>query len=102
MTFRQMGFSLAASAVLAFATPANAVTEIQWWHAMTGGNNDIVNKLNHEFAVALKRPDVIAALETWDGKGCFVVNMAPQPAGRVLNASGQPLHGVRIEMKYQG
>ena len=30
-------------------TPAHAVTELQWWHAMTGGNNDIVNKLAEEF-----------------------------------------------------
>jgi len=25
--------------------------------------------------------------------------MAPQPAGRVMNASGKTLHGIRIEMK---
>ncbi len=25
--------------------------------------------------------DVIQAVEAWDGKGCLVVNMAPQPAG---------------------
>lgn len=43
--------------------------------------------------------DVMVALQDWDGQGCLVVNMAPQPAGRVLNASDQPLHGVRIEMK---
>ena len=49
MTIRQMGFGLAASTLLAFATPAQAVTEIQWWHAMTGGNNDIVNKLAADF-----------------------------------------------------
>ena len=40
---------LAALCAVAFATPALAVTEIQWWHAMTGGNNDIVNKLADEF-----------------------------------------------------
>lgn len=34
---------------LAFASPAFAVTEIQWWHAMTGGNNDVVVKLAEEF-----------------------------------------------------
>lgn len=28
---------------------AYAVTEIQWWHAMTGGNNDVVNKLAEDF-----------------------------------------------------
>lgn len=43
--------------------------------------------------------DVLAALQAWDGKGCLVVNMAPQPAGRVLNESDVTLHGIRIEMK---
>lgn len=48
MTIRQIGFGLA-STILAFATPAQAVTEIQWWHAMTGGNNEVVVKLAEEF-----------------------------------------------------
>lgn len=43
--------------------------------------------------------DIMVALKEWDGQGCFVVNMAPQPAGRVLNASDQAVHGIRIEMK---
>lgn len=43
--------------------------------------------------------DVIRALEEWDGNGCLVVHMAPQPAGRVLNESDQTVHGIRIEMK---
>jgi hypothetical protein len=43
--------------------------------------------------------DVIKALETWNGKGCLVVHMAPQPAGRVLNASQATAHGIRVEMK---
>ena len=43
--------------------------------------------------------DVIQAIQAWDGKGCLVVHMAPQPVGRVLNASKKTLHGVRIEMK---
>lgn len=43
--------------------------------------------------------DVLAALQSWDGTGCLVVNMAPQPAGRVLNQSDVALHGIRIEMK---
>lgn len=45
--------------------------------------------------------DVIKALQAWDGTGCLVVNMAPQPAGRVHNASDKTLHGIRIEMKKQ-
>ena len=43
--------------------------------------------------------DVMVALQAWDGKGCLVVHMAPQPPGRVQNASGKRIHGVRIEMK---
>ena len=43
--------------------------------------------------------DVIKALQAWDGQGCLIVDMAPQPAGRVFNASGKHLHGIRVEMK---
>lgn len=49
MTIRQIGFGLATSTLIALATPAQAVTEIQWWHAMTGGNNEVVVKLAEEF-----------------------------------------------------
>jgi sn-glycerol 3-phosphate transport system substrate-binding protein len=31
------------------ASPAFAVTEIQWWHAMTGANNDVIVKLANDF-----------------------------------------------------
>jgi sn-glycerol 3-phosphate transport system substrate-binding protein len=37
------------ASTLVLASPAYAVTEIQWWHAMTGGNNDIVNRLADDF-----------------------------------------------------
>jgi hypothetical protein len=43
--------------------------------------------------------DVMKAVHSWGGRGCLIVHMAPQPAGRVLNASDQTLHGIRIEMK---
>ena len=43
--------------------------------------------------------DVMQAIQQWDGKGCLVVHMAPQPAGSVFNASGKTVHGIRIEMK---
>jgi len=49
MTLRRIGFGLATSTFLALTAPAQAVTEIQWWHAMTGGNNDVVVKLAEEF-----------------------------------------------------
>ena len=38
-----------ASASLAFAASAHAVVEIQWWHAMTGANNDRVNAFAKRF-----------------------------------------------------
>ena len=41
------------SAVLALiaaqALPAAAATELQWWHAMTGANNEVVDQLAKEF-----------------------------------------------------
>src|SRR6202165_5916478 len=50
MALRKFGAAAAVAVTLALAaTPAHAVIEIQWWHAMTGGNNDIVNKLAEEF-----------------------------------------------------
>src|SRR3984885_8063202 len=50
MALRQFGAAAAVAVTLAFAaTPAQAVIEIQWWHAMTGGNNEVVNKLAADF-----------------------------------------------------
>jgi hypothetical protein len=43
--------------------------------------------------------DLIKAIEAWNGQGCLVVNIAPQLAGRVFNASGRTIHGIRVEMK---
>lgn len=40
---------LAAVAALCSTTPTFALTELQWWHAMTGANNDVVNKLADDF-----------------------------------------------------
>ena len=40
---------LAAFATLLAGVPALAATELQWWHAMTGGNNDVINRLADEF-----------------------------------------------------
>src|SRR6266566_4718817 len=45
MALRQFGAAAAVTVALALAAPAHAATEIQWWHAMTGGNNDVVNRL---------------------------------------------------------
>ncbi len=48
--------SILALAVSALAlAQARAATEIQWWHAMTGANNDVIVKLAEEFNAA--QPD---------------------------------------------
>ncbi|WP_315702186.1 MULTISPECIES: sn-glycerol-3-phosphate ABC transporter substrate-binding protein UgpB [unclassified Bradyrhizobium] len=51
MSVRQFSAATSVLAMMAFAaaSPAHAVTEIQWWHAMTGPNNDVVNKLASDF-----------------------------------------------------
>jgi sn-glycerol 3-phosphate transport system substrate-binding protein len=49
------GFMLGAATAVSLgvavgtAMPAHAVTELQWWHAMTGGNNDVIVKLANDF-----------------------------------------------------
>jgi sn-glycerol 3-phosphate transport system substrate-binding protein len=50
---------LAAFAAIVTTTPALAQVEIQWWHAMTGGNNDIVNRLSEEFNASQKDYKVV-------------------------------------------
>lgn len=42
----------AATAAMLSASPASAQVEIQWWHAMTGANNEVVVKLAQEFNAA--------------------------------------------------
>lgn len=50
---------VAAFSALAFTTPALALTEIQWWHAMTGANNDVIVKLADEFNASQKDYKVV-------------------------------------------
>ena len=47
-------FALALGACTALAQPASAQTEIQWWHAMTGANNAVIEKLAADFNAAQK------------------------------------------------
>jgi sn-glycerol 3-phosphate transport system substrate-binding protein len=46
---------------LASSTSAFAVTEIQWWHAMTGANNEVVTALAEAFNAAQKDYRVVVA-----------------------------------------
>ena len=50
---------LAAVATAVLAGPASAQTELQWWHAMTGGNNDVVVRLAEEFNASQKEFKVV-------------------------------------------
>ena len=50
---------LAAGAVLFAASGAAAQTEIQWWHAMTGANNDVIVKLANDFNATQKDYKVV-------------------------------------------
>jgi sn-glycerol 3-phosphate transport system substrate-binding protein len=52
MSMRNLGAGALVAILLAGATPASAVTELHWWHAMTGGNNEVVVKLANEFNAA--------------------------------------------------
>ncbi len=49
MAFRKFGLATTLAATLALANPAHAATELQWWHAMTGGNNSFIVKLADDF-----------------------------------------------------
>ncbi len=41
------------------AAPSLAQTEINWWHAMTGANNDVIVKLAEDFNAAQKDYKVV-------------------------------------------
>ena len=52
-------FALALGACTALAQPASAQIEIQWWHAMTGANNAVIEKLAADFNAAQKDYKVV-------------------------------------------
>lgn len=50
MALRHFGAAAAVAIAIGMtASPALAMTEIQWWHAMTGANNDVIVKLANDF-----------------------------------------------------
>jgi sn-glycerol 3-phosphate transport system substrate-binding protein len=51
MAGRIIAAGIVASTLLA-SSGAQAAVEIQWWHAMTGANNDVIVKLANEFNAA--------------------------------------------------
>lgn len=49
MNRKILGAAVALGALVAGAGQAVAVTELQWWHAMSGANNEVVDTLAKEF-----------------------------------------------------
>src|SRR6202051_3289255 len=86
MALRQFGTAATVAATLAFAaaSPAQAVTEIQWWHAMTGPNNDVVVKLANDFNASQNDYKIIPSFK---GSYADVLN-AGIAAFRAGNAPG--------------
>jgi sn-glycerol 3-phosphate transport system substrate-binding protein len=58
-SFRAAVVAGASAIVLFGATVATAQVEIQWWHAMTGANNDVIVKLSNDFNATQKDYKVV-------------------------------------------
>jgi sn-glycerol 3-phosphate transport system substrate-binding protein len=58
---RKLTAGLLATSALLGAGSAQAQTEIQWWHAMTGANNDVIVRLAEEFNASQKDFKVVPA-----------------------------------------
>jgi len=54
MIFRTVLAAAAAIGIAASALPASAQTQISWWHAMTGANNEVVEKIAADFNASQK------------------------------------------------
>ncbi len=105
--------TLLAIAIAAAATPALALTEVQWWHSMTGVNNQRVNDFANNFnasqsqckvnaiykgsyddsmtaAIAAFRsgtaPHILQAYEV--GTATMMYSKAIKPVGEVMRESG--------------
>ena len=58
-SFGRLAAIALAVAAIGAASPALAETEIQWWHALTGANNEVVNKLASDFNASQKDYKVV-------------------------------------------
>jgi sn-glycerol 3-phosphate transport system substrate-binding protein len=79
---------LGAGAVLLAANSAAAQTEIQWWHAMTGGNNEVVVGLANAFNASQKDFKVVPSY-----KGSYIDTMN---AGIAAFRAGQAPHIIQV------
>src|SRR5262245_26886491 len=71
MQRRKLASSIAAGAfALAFASGAQAQTEIQWWHSMTSALNDWVNELASGFNASQQQCKIVPTF-----KGAYDASM---------------------------
>lgn len=59
MSIRGFAFAIAGSAALLTAGTAQAQIELQWWHAMTGANNNVIVGLANDFNASQKEYKVV-------------------------------------------
>jgi len=78
----------AAAVAATLALPAHAVTEIQWWHAMTAANNDMLNALADRFNKSQSEYKVVPVY-----KGSYPETMAATIAAF---RAGNPPHITQI------
>ncbi len=76
------------SAFVMSAAAAQAQTEIQWWHALTGANNDIVVKLSEDFNASQKDYKIVPAY-----KGSYADTLN---AGIAAFRAGQAPHIMQV------
>jgi len=88
MKYRLLGVAAAVTLATAPLTPALAVTEINWWHAMVGGNNDVVVRLADEFNASQSDYKVIPSY-----KGGYADTMN---AAIAAFRAGNPPHIVQV------
>ncbi len=78
----------AVSAFVMSAAAAQAQTEIQWWHAMTGANNDVIVKLAEDFNATQKDYKIVPAY-----KGSYADTLN---AGIAAFRAGQAPHIMQV------
>src|SRR5919107_6240123 len=86
-TIAASAFTLVAMAG-ATAVPAHAQTEIQWWHAMPGANNELVENLAKEFNATQSEYKVVPVY-----KGTYPETLN---AGIAAFRAGQPPHIIQV------
>src|SRR6201993_5321 len=89
MALRHIGAAAAFAITVGMGvSPVLAATEIQWWHAMTGANNDVIVKLANDFNAAQADYKVIP---TYKGSYSDTMN-----AGTAAFRAGNAPHIIQV------